>query len=188
MSAIVIGACGHIAAGKTTIFEHLEKNYDVDYARFSDPLRNIADILGIEKNRENLQKLSTLLRENFDQAFLSKAIRAYIDRSNHNYIYIDGIRRLPDITYLKDLPNFFLIAINADLKTRYERITTRNENPDDQSKTWEAFQAEAKQESELQINEVMEHAAFTVNNNGTIDEFYSQIDNIMQKINAQTKP
>jgi len=54
-----------------------------------------------------------------------------VSNDKANIIVVEGIRRPADVAYLKDLPNFILVALETDEKTRFERITNREENPDD---------------------------------------------------------
>ena len=94
----------------------------------------------------------------------------------------EGIRRLSDIEYLKELSNFVVVAIDADARTRYERITQRSENADDRAKTWDAFVHESQQEPEQKIREVMNDAKYVLDNNGSIEEFHAQIDGLMARL------
>jgi dephospho-CoA kinase len=92
------------------------------------------------------------------------------------------VRRMADIEYLKDLPNFYLIKVEADEKTRYERMKARNENAGDSDKTFEQFLADQNNEAERGIPEVMDFAKISINNNGTLDELYAKTDKIIGEI------
>jgi dephospho-CoA kinase len=127
-----------------------------------------------------MQLLSTALRQNFGEDILAKVMNEDIKRNDKDVAVVDGIRRLADIKYLKELPEFKLIYIEADIKKRYERLIQRGENPDDNQKTFEEFQKEHQQEAELQIRDLKQHANFILNNNGTFEDLYKQIDKIIK--------
>lgn len=179
---LIIGLVGEMAAGKTTVTDYLKENYGAVTFRFSDMLRDVLKRLHLEETRGNLQLLSTVLRQNFGEDLMSKVIAADVRESPHDFIITEGVRRPTDLTYLKELPGFHLIALLAAPRVRFERLTQRNENIDDQTKTWEQFQTEAQQESEQKIREIAEQAHFKVDNNGTKDDLFKQIDEIIRRI------
>jgi len=92
------------------------------------------------------------------------------------------VRRMADIKYLKELQNFFLIKVEADAKIRFERVKSRNENTGDKEKTFEQFTAEENYETEKSIPEVMSFSKISINNNGTLEELYLQVDKIVENL------
>ncbi|HNV12277.1 MAG TPA: hypothetical protein PK686_02665 [bacterium] len=182
MQKIVIGLVGQIACGKGVVKKYLINTNNASDYRFSTILRDAMGRLSIETSRENLQKFSTLIRQNFGEDILAKAIAQDARDDQSQFIVIDGIRRMADIKYLKELPEFRLISIFADKDIRLQRVINRNENPGDDKKTMEEFEKEEMAETEEQIPEVMSHADFNIINNGTWDELHSQIDKIVAEI------
>ncbi len=181
---IILGLVGEMATGKSTITDYLKSKRGAVSFRFSDMLRDVLDRMYIEKDRANLQKISTILRQDFGDDIMSKVIAQDVKNSDSTFIIVEGIRRPSDIDYLKALPEFKCVAISTEERTRFERLTQRSENPDDQNKTWEQFQIDGKQESESKIKEIAQQADFIIDNNGSFEELYAQVD----KIIAKTKP
>ena len=72
-----------------------------------------------------------------------------------------------------------MVAIDVEAKIRYERLKDRAENSGDQEKTWEQFQKEHEAETEIYIPELMKQADVTVNNDGTLEELYKQLDKLI---------
>lgn len=180
---IILGLVGEMAAGKSTVTQYLKEKYHPTTFRFSDMLRDILRRIHVEPNRLPLQNLSTFLRQNFGEDIMSQVIALDVTNSPAEFIITEGIRRPSDVSYLRELPGFYVVAIQADERTRFERITKRRENPDDAGKTWEQFQTDGKQESEQKIKEIMAAADFTINNNGTEEELFGQVEEILKKIN-----
>jgi len=180
----VIGIVGEIAAGKTTITKYLKEKYDTESSRFSDSLRDVLKRMYLQQTRHNLQILSTILRENFGQSMISDVMKQDIENKESPIVITEGMRRPSDMTSLVEAykDGFYVIYIKTDDKLRYERLINRSENPDDQSKTWEEFQKECGQESELKIKEIAEKANFVIDNNGTLEELYAQVDKIIEKM------
>ncbi|MEK7634351.1 MAG: AAA family ATPase [Patescibacteria group bacterium] len=179
---LIIGLAGEMASGKGTITNFIVKNYNGKNFRFSTILRDIINRLYLEETRENLQKLSTLLRDNFGQDVLSSAIAKEAKNSKDKILAIDGVRRLSDIKFLKDFPGFKLIYVEADVEKRFQRISARGENTDDNTKTFEQFKKELEQESEIQIKGLRNNADYIINNNGSIEELHNQVDKIIKQL------
>lgn len=183
MAKIILGLTGQISSGKSTITEYLkDKHIAVSYS-FSTPLRTILDRIYLEQSRKNMQDLSLGLRSNFGDDILASTIANDVKQDNsHDLIIIDGVRRIPDIKYLRQLPEFKLISIEADQKTRWQRMTMRGENSDDVQKTFSQFQRDEQAEAEQKISEVAKSADFHIDNNGTIEELYKQIEKILSNL------
>jgi len=179
---IIIGIVGEIAAGKGVAAEYLKQKYGAAIFKFSTSMRDVAARLYLDPTRENIQKVSTVLRAGFGDDIFAKVMAKDAAASKAPFIITDGIRRPSDIVELAKLPNFHLLAIVADEKTRYERVRTRNENVDDANKTWENFQKDAMAETELRIRDIAAKAEYTIDNNGTIDDLHRDLDAIVAKI------
>ncbi len=179
MAKLIIGIVGENAAGKTTATEYLKNKFNAVTFRFSDMLYDILKRMYIEPNRGNLQMISTILRQNFGDDIMSKVIAKDAKNSTSEIIITEGVRRPSDVPYLKELSNFILIYIKADEQTRFSRLANRGEKPDDAIKTWEDFQKEGLQESEQQILAIAQTANSTIDNNGSLEETYAQLDKIV---------
>ncbi len=179
---IIIGLAGKIAAGKGTLTAYLQKQYGASAYRFSTMLRDVLNRLYLPINRQNMQKLSTLLRQNFGEDLMAKVIAEDVKQDNHQIIVVDGVRRLADIKYLKRLDGFYLVAVETDQKIRYARLVKRAENEGDVGKSYEQFLEEEQKEAERQIPEVMSKSDYKVENNGGYDELYKQVDSLISKL------
>jgi len=181
MNKIILGISGEIASGKGTVAKYLVEKHGGSSHRFSTMLRDVAKRMYLEESRENLQKISTVFRENFDDNLLSMVIAKDVENDEHEIVAIDGVRRMADIAYLQKIPGFKLVYIDADMKKRFERIVSRGENSDDNSKTFEEFKKDHEREAELQIRDLKNQADFVVDNDGSFEELYRQVDNIINK-------
>jgi dephospho-CoA kinase len=180
MKKIVLGIAGEIAGGKGTTAQYLVEKYGASTHKFSTALRDVAKRMYLEENRENLQKISTMMRENFDSNILSKVIFHDVENDACPVIAIDGVRRMADIEFLKKIPGFRLVYVDAGMEKRFERITGRGENSDDNGKTFEEFKKDNEREAERQIKDLKSKADFVMDNNGTLEELHAQIDNAIE--------
>lgn len=177
---IILGISGEIASGKDTVGKYLAEKYGVLALRFSQPLRDILDRLYLEQNRGNMATLSLHIRKTFGEDTLSKVMLADAENSNEDFVVVDGVRRLPDIVHMETSEHFYFAYVEASSEKRYVRLTQRRQNSDDATKTPVQFEKDAKLETELQIASLKERADFVINNDGTLEELYVQIDQMME--------
>jgi len=181
-SKIVIGLVGEVSSGKGTSAAYLKERYGAGTVRFSNMLRDVLRRLYLPDIRRNLQILSASLRREFGEDIMAKVIAEDARRASSALVAADGVRRPDDIAYLMASGTFFLVALDVEARTRYERIKARGENLDDAIKTWEEFIAQGNEEPEQKIRELMAGANFHVNNNGSIAELHKQLDEIMRTL------
>ncbi len=179
---IILGLVGTLASGKGAVKQYLTEKYQAQGLKFSDVFRDVLNRIDVPTTRENLQKVSTALRSSFGEDLLSRVIVSDVQKINSSIVIVDGIRRLSDIEFLKDMPNFFVIAVDADSKLRYERMKLRNENIGDNDKTYEDFLNDENAEADRQIPDVIKTADFIIENNGTLEDLHSKIDGVVEKI------
>ena len=182
MSKIILGFVGKIASGKDVSKKYLEEKYDASSHRFSTMLRDILNRLYLDITRENLQHLSYDLRQRFGSDALARVIAEDVKNDQHDIVVVEGIRRMADIIKLKDFTNFYLISIDVDAKIRYNRLVKRGENVGDREKTFDQFLLDEQAEAEKEIPQVMAAAKHQVNNDGSLEELYAQLDKVVSEI------
>jgi len=177
---IILGLAGEMASGKGTVAEYLIKEKRGVSYRFSSILRDLSHRLYQKETRENLQTMSTAIRRYFGQNILCKVIRRDVSNDKNELIVIDGVRRKQDVEELKNLKEFKLIYLEADLEKRFKRIKNRGENSDDKGKTLEEFRKDHLREAEQEIKKLKDEADFIVGNNGSFNDLYKQINIIIK--------
>ena len=179
---IIIALASHIGAGKGVVGDYIIKKYKADRKKFSDCLGDIADRCYLEKNRTNLQGISTALRGFYGEDFLSNILLQDISKSKSKIVIIDGVRRKGDINKFINLPNFYLIFIDANLKLRYQRLLQRLEKPDEKNKSFKEFKIDNNNEAGKQIDALKPLSNFVIKNNKDLAYLYNQVDNILNKV------
>lgn len=175
----IIGLVGKISSGKGAASLYLKENYNAEIIKFSDFLRDILNTLYLEVNRKNLVLISSALRSYFGEDIIAKAVARKILNLNCDLLVVDGIRRVDDIKYLKNIPEFKLVYIEADPKVRHARLIERNQNTDDKNKTFSEFLKDEELETEKTIDEVAKQSSIIISNNNSLDNLYLQINNLI---------
>ena len=96
-------------------------------------------------------------------------------------VVVQGIRRVEDMAFLKQLPNFKFMFLDADMQLRFERVSKRGEKANDGTISFEEFKASHQYETEMTIRDLENYADYVIENNGTYTELYGQIDEIIKQ-------
>jgi dephospho-CoA kinase len=179
---IIIGVVGEMGSGKSTVARYIKEKYKASSYKFSDILRDILEKLSLPVTRDNLIDLFLILAPRFGEDVLATPMKQAVEKDPNSYIVVEGIRRPADISRLKELPHFYLLGIQSDSKTRFERIHARHERSDDQEKSYQEFLEDHKKFTEIYAPEMAQQAPYIITNNGTSDELYKQIDATLDSI------
>lgn len=182
MVNIILGLAGEIASGKGTVAKYIIERYSGSSHRFSTMLRDILQRIYFPDSRENMQKLSTILRQNFGEDALAKVIAEDVKKDMLEVIAVDGVRRPADIKYLQEIPGFKLVYIETSIENRFGRIKKRGENPDDATKTLKQFKKDQEGEADAKIRSMKDHADFVIDNNGSYEDLHKQLNEIIKKL------
>lgn len=178
---IIIALVGSISSGKGTVADYVIKNYNASSYTFSTMLKDVLKRFYLEINRDNLVKISEQIRGTFGEETMAKTMSKDVENDDNNVIVIDGVRRMADIEYLQKLEGFVLVNIHAEPKTRHSRMLERNEKADDSTKTYEEFLADGQRSTEISILDVAKHATEEIDNNGSLEDLYKQVDKLVEK-------
>jgi dephospho-CoA kinase len=181
----IIGITGTIGAGKGTIVDYLvnKKNFKHFSARAF--LVEEIEKRGLENNRDNMVIMANGLREKNSPSFVADELFKRAKVSGQNCV-IESLRTVGEIESLKNKGNFTLLAVDADPKIRYERILKRLTSTDNVS--FEKFLADEKREMEStdpnkqNLKKCIEMADFVIDNNGTLEELNSKLEEILKII------
>lgn len=178
---IIIGLVGKIASGKGMAVAYLQEKYGAGCYRYSTVLRDLLTRIYAEHTRDNLIKMSEVIRAGFGDDILTTTLLQDALKDPRPIIIVDGVRRLPELDALLPRPEFVLVEIYADPEVRYRRLTARSENADDQKKTYAEFLADEQRSTEVTIDAVIAKAHEQINNNGSAEELHQQIDALISK-------
>jgi dephospho-CoA kinase len=182
MSKIIIGLIGETGSGKDTFCDYVKKTVKqpVFCFRFSDTLSEILMILFGEVKKEDQQWLGKVLREQYGNDILARAMSKKIQNIGNGFIILNGIRYWEEFEMVKKLDGKNLY-ITADQKIRWQRTNKRGEKIDDSS-SYGRFLEKERAKTEILVPELGEKSDFKIENNGSRDDFYKEIDKIMKNL------
>lgn len=168
--AIFVGLSGRIGSGKTSAGAYLKEQYGFQYRRYSQVLKEwISDDAAL---RERLQQAGWEVMSGGRQAELNARLIAGIDAARS--AAIDGLRHPTDFQSLSTTfgQSFAMIFLEAQQKNRFERQQMR-------FSTLAEFNLADTHPVEAHIDELRPRAHLTIQNNGSLEDLYQQLDEWM---------
>ena len=172
---IVIGVTGKRGSGKDTFARYLKENHGFTVLEFSkDGILPILVERSLEPTRENLIKIAMEARKEEGNDVFAKILCEKITKGDY---CVTGMRFSEELEYMKDRfgEDFILVSIMCEPKKRYERITKRGDKGESRI-TFEEFLKVEEKVTEKAIDDIIGSADYFIDNNDTLDEFYSNVE------------
>lgn len=186
---MIIGVTGTLASGKGWIADFFVdkgfKHYSV--RKF---LTDGLEKRGLNPTRDNLVMLGNELRVKFSPSYIAEALYEEAKKDGGDCI-IESIRTPGEAEALKKKGNFYLIAVDANVKLRHERAVSRMSETDKIG--FEDFVSQERREmhsedpAKQNIGRCMEMADFIVINNGSLIELEKRVGEVFDEIKNKEK-
>ncbi|MCK9163618.1 MAG: AAA family ATPase [Bacteroidales bacterium] len=181
---IIIGITGTLGAGKGTIVDLLKEK---GFLHFSarDFIVETIEKEEMIVNRDSMTIIGNRLRQEHNPSYIIENLYNRAKETGKNSV-IESVRNPKEVEFLRQKEDFILIAVDADIRTRYKRILERKSSTDNVS--FETFQE--NEEREMQSNDInsqnlracIKESDILVDNSGTIEDFKEKIEEIWKKI------
>ena len=182
---IIIGITGTIGAGKNTAVDYLVSKYGFTHYSARDFITEEVTKRGLPISRNSMTEVANELTAKNGPAFVIGKLYEQAFNSGKDTI-IESIRRVGEINLLRGMGHFYLLAVDADPRIRYERIHKRGSVTDHIS--FEKFLQDEQREmassdpNKQNISACIERADYAFNNNDGLEFLEKQIDEMMQKL------
>ncbi len=168
-------------AGKDTATEYMVQKFGAEHFRFTHILDAILEELNLPVSRKNEIDLGLGLRKIFGEHVLVNALERRLKKAWAKLNVVNGIR-MDEMDVIKSWPNNKMVYITAPVEIRFARYQTRREKTDDAQMNFEEFVAQEKGPTEIRIPELGQQADYRIDNVGSLEEFYVQIDALMNEL------
>jgi dephospho-CoA kinase len=170
---LVIGVTGHIGAGKTSVASYLKATRGFFYVRYSGVL---SDWLAEDPDsKAHLQTVGWEVMGGGMQAELNARLIAQIPSGED--CAVDGLRHPIDFECLSNAfpSEFYLLFIECAQETRWQRVRTRYPQLED-------FRRADSHPVEQQTDALRRNAFGLIDNDGSLHDLYSRVDQLLEKM------
>lgn len=186
----IIGITGTLGSGKGTIVKYLVRRKE--FVHFSVRKFLLEEIRKrkLPENRDSMVLVANDLRKKNSPSYITDQLYEQSLKQNKSAI-IESIRTPGEAESLRTKGDFFLFAVDADPKIRYNRIKLRNSETDHID--YDTFMANEKREmttndpNKQNLKKCIEMADFVFHNNGDREELLQQVENVIAKIDKNSK-
>ena len=128
---LLLGLSGSRGSGKTTLSEYLVESYGYSKISFSEPVRDIVEIIDSSKknDREILAKIGIKLRS-LKPRLLIEIVREKISKGE-GFIVVEDVRFPEEVVFLKSI-GATLIRLNISKETQLKRLMDRDGGKDNE--------------------------------------------------------
>ena len=182
---ITIGITGTLGAGKGTIVDYLQKEKGFSHYSVRAFLIDEIKARGMEVNRDSMTLVGNDLRAQHSPSWIIEQLYQQAQASGKNCI-IESIRTPGEVDALRSKPNFYLFAVDADPRVRYDRAVLRGSETDHID--YDTFLANEQREmdnadpNKQNLKYCIQQADYCFDNNGTIDDLNQQVEQVLGKI------
>jgi len=183
MNQKIIAILGLPGSGKTVTIDYLMKKYSWPKVYFGQIIFDEMKLRNLEINEKNERLVREELRQTFGLLHYAKQIIKIIEAMpNQPVILVESLYSWDEYLCFKERfgQNFSTIAIYGSPKTRYQRLADRLERP-------LLTPEEAQSRDYAQIVNITQAgpitmANYSINNEGSFEELYSDIEKVVSKI------
>ena len=182
---ITIGITGTLGAGKGTIVDYLVKEKGFVHFSVRDFITKEIERRGMPVNRDSMTIVGNDLRKQHSPSYITDELYKQAQETGKN-CSIESVRTPLEVSELRKHSNFYLFAIDADAKVRYERIVVRGSSTDNVS--FETFIANEQREmtsddpNKQNLKACIEQADYLFSNDGNFDDLHQKIEEVLDKI------
>ncbi len=187
---IIIGITGTLGSGKGTIVKYLVEQKGFEHYTVRGFLTEALKKRNMAVNRDTMTSLANELRKQNSPSYIVEKLAEKALKSGNDCV-IESIRTPGEVAALRKYPKFVLLAVDADINLRYQRILKRNSETDQVS--FETFVANEKREmhsddpNKQNLSKCIEMADYTILNNDSINSLHSKVETFLNNISYDSQ-
>jgi dephospho-CoA kinase len=182
---MIVGITGTLGAGKGTVVEYLVKEKGFTHYSVRAYLVEEIERRGLAVDRDSMVAVGNELRREHGPGYLAEQLYERAQSKGGNVI-IESLRTPAEIEALRAKGGFVLLAVDADVKTRYDRIVGRGTSTDTVS--FETFVSNERREMESSdpakqnLSACIAMADIVLMNDGDREELFQRVEEALEDV------
>lgn len=181
---MILGITGTVGAGKGTVVDYLVKQHGFVHHSVRAFLLEEIRARGLPEDRSAMRDVANELRQKHHPAHVIETLHGRAQEHGKDAI-VESVRTVGEAEFLKAV-GAYIIAVDADRKLRYDRVVARGSSTDqlsfDQFVHEEDREMRSTEPWDMNIFAVMQMADYTLTNDGTPEELYAQVEEMLTKL------
>ena len=188
----VIGITGRSASGKGTVAEYLVEKYGYIHLSVREAIKEeVKKHLGRDSiSRDELIDIANMIRKKHGADYFVLKLYEQAKELGQDCI-IESIRTVGEVEALREKEDFLLLAVEAPLELRYERVKTNSREEIENEISFEEFKAQDLRENTSELKTIqniskcvlMADAIIENEWEDDIDALHKEIDIVMEVLN-----
>ncbi|MGE5541263.1 MAG: AAA family ATPase [Bacillota bacterium] len=174
---MLIGITGTNGAGKGAVVEYLVANKGFSRYAGRMVILEAIEARGLTPNRTTMRDVGNELRKEHGPAYIME--RLYELTKDDTHAVLESVRTVAEAEFLKE-KGAFLIAVDADKQTRYERVVSMSHDAVpltvEQFTEMEDREMASSEPWDMNVFGVMQLSDARIENNGTVEELRAKVD------------
>ena len=180
---IIIGITGTLGAGKGTVVEYLTQHKNFSHYSARKFLTLEAKRREMPLDRDTFHFIANDLRKTQGPYVIAESLYSMALESDKDAI-IESLHTTGEISFLREKNHFFLLGVDANIETRYERISKRNSETDsvtlERFKSVQASEMENEDPKSQNLAACIKMADAVVMNDQGREELYAKVDKVLE--------
>ncbi|MBU4283600.1 MAG: AAA family ATPase [Nanoarchaeota archaeon] len=187
---LIIGITGTLGAGKGSIVKFLVEKKGFEHYSVRAFLVEEIKRREMPVNRDSMVVVANDLRKKNSPGYIAETLFERAKKLGKDCI-IESLKTPGEVNALRNKGKFYLFAVDADPKIRYERILERKSSTDKIS--FQEFIDNEKREmasddpNKQNISKCISMADYVFENNGTIDKLYKKLEDVLDGIRKKER-
>lgn len=185
---IIIGITGTISAGKGAIVDFFKEKGFVHYSARSFLIEEMTK-LGLPIQRDVMTPFANNLRKKHGAGYILESMYRKAVVAGQNAV-LESVRSIGEAEFLRkqasDTTKFFLIAVDADQKIRYNRAVGRDSMLDrisfEKFVSNEALEITSTDPSASNLTACIALADIKIMNDGSLEELHEKLEGVCEKM------
>lgn len=176
---VVIVLVGLARSGKDTAADYIQRRFGFAKYTFSSVLADLLKEKKLNPTKEAMLELGTMLRRQEGMDAVAKRLDQKIKETDN--VLLVGPRSIEEINYFQQkFPNLKIIKVVAGKNERFERRSDLD--PQTEKGFYQRDQSDVEKKG---MQKVLDAAQLQMNNFGSLEEFQSEVESVMQLVLAE---